>query len=381
MNKSMEFSELSSWEKRVYANVFKRLPVLVSRGKGMYVWDGGGVKYLDLFAGIAVNCLGHAHPRIVTKIAEQAGQLVHTSNWVYTTPQLELADKLLSLTGQEKVFFTNDGSGAVESALKLAMASTGKSGFVAAKGAFHGRTLGALSLTSGEKYRQPFKAFLGDVAFVDYGDASAVEAAISKDTAAVVVEPLQGEAGVVMAPDGYLKALRDITEDKDVLLIVDEVQTGFGRTGAMFACEHEKVKPDIMCVAKGMGAGFPVGAIMFNGVDFKTGEHGGTFLGSPLACAVASEVISVIEEDGLVNNAREMGEFLITEIGKLGLPVHGKGLMVGVDVADGEKTVLDLVGKGVLTIYSADTVRLLPPLIIEKKHIIEFISALSEVLN
>lgn len=377
----MEFSELSSWEKRVYANVFKRLPVLVSRGKGMYVWDGGGEKYLDMFAGIAVNCLGHAHPRIVAKIAEQAGVLAHTSNWVYTMPQLELADKLLSLTGQEKVFFTNDGSGAVEAALKLAMASTGKSGFVAAKGAFHGRTLGALSLTSGERYRKPFKAFLGDVAFVDYGDAAAVEAAIGKDTAAVVVEPLQGEAGIVMAPDGYLKALRDVTEDKDVLLIVDEVQTGFGRTGAMFACEHETVKPDILCVAKGMGAGFPIGAILYNGVDFKSGEHGGTFLGAPLACAVAIEVISVLEEDGLVNNAREMGEFLITEVGKLGLPVHGKGLMVGVDVASGEKTVLDLVGKGVLTIYSADTVRLLPPLIMEKKHIIEFISALSEVIK
>ena len=365
----------------MYANVFKRLPVLVSRGKGMYVWDGGGEKYLDMFAGIAVNCLGHAHPRIVAKIAEQAGVLAHTSNWVYTMPQLELADKLLSLTGQEKVFFTNDGSGAVEAALKLAMASTGKSGFVAAKGAFHGRTLGALSLTSGERYRKPFKAFLGDVAFVDYGDAAAVEAAIGKDTAAVVVEPLQGEAGIVMAPDGYLKALRDVTEDKDVLLIVDEVQTGFGRTGAMFACEHETVKPDILCVAKGMGAGFPIGAILYNGVDFKSGEHGGTFLGAPLACAVAIEVISVLEEDGLVNNAREMGEFLITEVGKLGLPVHGKGLMVGVDVASGEKTVLDLVGKGVLTIYSADTVRLLPPLIMEKKHIIEFISALSEVIK
>ncbi|MFH1788860.1 MAG: aspartate aminotransferase family protein [Candidatus Altiarchaeota archaeon] len=375
----MEFEELASWEKRVYANVFKRLPITATRGKGMYVWDTNGKKYLDMYAGIAVNCLGHAHPRIVKKIKEQAGTLGHVSNWVYTLPQLRLADKLLSLTGQEKVFLTNDGSEAVECALKLAMASKGKSRFIAMKGAFHGRTLGALSLTSGEKYRNPFKAFLGDVSFVDYGDADAVSSAIDKDTAAVFVEPIQGEAGVIVPPKGYLKALRDVTEDKDVLLAVDEVQTGFGRTGAMFACEHEKVKPDIMCVAKGMGAGFPIGAALYNGMDFNAGEHGGTFLGSPLACSVASEVLSVIEEDKLVENARKMGDMLVKEMEGLGLKVHGMGLMLGVDVADGGKTVLDLIGEGVLTIYSKDTVRVLPPLIIEKKHIIEFIKALSKV--
>jgi acetylornithine/N-succinyldiaminopimelate aminotransferase len=375
----MKTTDVAELERKVYAGVFKRLPVALARGRGVFVWDVEGKKYLDFFGGIAVNCLGHAHPRIVAAVAEQSKKLMHTSNWVYTLPQLELAEKLVSLTKQERVFLTNDGSEAVECAIKLALASTGKRDFVACKGSFHGRTLGALSLTSGGKYRNPFKAFLGKVTFVDYGDTSAVDDAIRKDTAAVVVEPIQGEAGVIVPPEGYLSALRDITEDKKVLLIVDEVQTGFGRTGRMFACEHEKVTPDVICLSKAMGGGFPIGATLYSGMDFGKGEHGGTFVGNPLACAVAKEVIDVIEKEKLAENAREMGSYLMKEIKALGLPAHGRGLMVGVDVTDGEKMVLELIRKGVLTIYSGNTVRALPPLIIEKKHINLFIEALSKV--
>jgi len=375
----MKTSEIVARELKVYAGVFKRLPVAVERGKGPFVWDTEGKKYLDFFGGIAVNCLGHAHPRILKAIAEQSKKLMHTSNWVYTLPQIELAEKLVKITGQERAFITNDGSEAVECAIKLALASTGKKDFVALKGGFHGRTLGALSLTSGGKYRNPFKAFLGKVTFVDFGDSEAVEDAIRKDTAAVVIEPIQGEAGVVLPPEGYLKRLRDITEDKRVLLIVDEVQTGFGRTGKMFGFQHENIKPDVICLSKGMGGGFPIGATLYSGRDFNRGEHGGTFVGNPLACAVAKEVIAVIEKDKLAENARLMGDYLMERVKKLGFSVHGRGLMVGIDVKDGEKTVLDLISRGVLTIYSGNTVRALPPLNIEKKHINLFIEALAKV--
>jgi acetylornithine/N-succinyldiaminopimelate aminotransferase len=375
----MALKDTVNLESKVYANVFRRLPLVLERGEGVYVWDTSGKRYLDFFAGIAVNCLGHAHPRIIKALEEQSRKLAHTSNWVYTLPQLELAEKLISLTGQERVFFTNDGSESVECALKLALATSGKKEFIAMKGAFHGRTLGALSLTWGEKYTNPFKKYLNKAKFVEYGDASAVSDALGEDTAAVVVEPIQGESGVIVPPKGYLSALRDITEDKGVLLILDEVQTGFGRTGSMFAFQQEKIKPDILCLSKAMGGGFPIGATLYNGVDFKKGEHGGTFIGNPLACAVALEVIKVIEEEKLSYNSQILGEYLKEEVGKLGLPAHGMGLMLGVDVPNGEKTVLDLIEKGVLTIYSGNTVRVLPPLIIEKKHINSFAQALSAV--
>ncbi|MFH1835751.1 MAG: aminotransferase class III-fold pyridoxal phosphate-dependent enzyme [Methanobacteriota archaeon] len=373
----MDFKGL---EKEVYANVFKRLPLLITSGSGSYVWDDDGRKYLDFYAGIAVNCLGHAHPRLTKVIEEQYKKLAHVSNWVYTKPQLELAEKLLDLTGLEKVFFTNDGSESVECALKLSLANSGKNEFIAMKHAFHGRTLGALSLTWGDKYVDPFSQYMKRATFVDYGDVDAVSEAIGKDTSGVFVEPVQGEAGVLVPPKGYLKALADVTEDKGVHLIVDEVQTGFGRTGKMFAFEHEKIRPDILCLSKAMGNGFPIGACVYEGMDFSGGQHGGTFLGSPLACAVASEVISVIEDENLVENSRIMGEYLEEEISGLGLKSHGIGLMRGVDVSDGEKTVLDLIAKGVLTIYSGNVVRVLPALNIGKKHINEFIEALSEVI-
>ena len=379
MIKSMDESEIIDLESRVYSNVFKRLPTVIERGRGMYVWDKSGEKYLDMYAGIAVNTLGHAHPRIIAALTKQAGTLMHASNWFYTLPQLSLAEKLIALSGQEKVFYTNDGSESVECALKLALAASGKKKVIAMEKSFHGRSLGALSLTSGEKYRKPFKAFLGDVEFTPYGDADAVVDVLDSDTAAVFVEPIQGEAGVIEAPEGYLKALRDITEDAGVLLVVDEVQTGFGRTGAMFACMHENVKPDILCLAKAMGGGFPIGATLFNGIDFKPGQHGGTYLGNPLACAVAETVIDVIEEENLVENSRKQGEKLKSEINKLGGKTHGKGLMIGVDVEDGEETVKQLIEKNVLTIYSGNTVRVLPPLIVQDEHINEFTKKLTEV--
>ena len=376
----MNFNEIKNLEEKYYANVFNRLPVAVTCGKGMYLWDVNDKKYLDLFAGIAVSSLGHAHPEIVKSITGQAGKLIHASNWLYTVPQLELAEILCKISGMNKAFFTNDGTEAIECALKLAHRMTGKTRFISTKGAFHGRTLGSLGVTHSEKCRKPFRKILRyrSVEFIDYNNSEALRDAIKKDgkmsIAAVIVEPVQGEAGVVIPKEGYLSEIREITEENDVLLIGDEVQTGFGRTGKMFAFEHEKVKPDIMCLAKGIAGGFPMGACLFRkGLDFEKGEHGGTFLGSPLACAVSKTVIETIINDNLSENAKKQGMYLLDGLRDKGFEARGKGLMLGVNVDDGKKKVLELIEKGVLAIHSGNTVRIIPPLIIEKEHCDEFL--------
>jgi len=262
---------------------------------------------------------------------------------------------------------------------------TKKTKFISTKGAFHGRTLGSLGLTHSEKCRKPFEKILNkNIEFIDYNDCDALRGAVKKnrnnnrnnnnEIAAVIVEPIQGEAGVVIPNNNYLSEVREITEDNDILLIIDEVQTGFGRTGKMFAYEHEKIKPDILCIAKGIGGGFPMGACLFRkGLDFEKGEHGGTFLGSPLACSVSKTVIETIIEDKLVENSRNQGKYILENLLDNGFDARGKGLMIGINADDGKKKVLELIEKGILTIHSENTVRVIPPLIIEKEHCDEFL--------
>lgn len=367
----MNLDEIQKREAEVYSQVFSRLPVAIERGEGMYVYDTEGKKYLDMSAGVAVNSLGHAHPKITQTITEQSKKLIHCSNWFYTTAQLELAKSLTKLTGTNKAFITNSGTEAVEAAIKLARKSTGKTEIIAMENAFHGRTLGALSLTWGEKYRKPFLPLVPDMKFAKYNDIESLKSSITGNTAAVILEAIQGEAGVILPNDNYLKEVRELTESKEILLILDEIQTGFGRTGKMFAYEHSGIQPDIVCMAKGMGGGFPIGAITFNCKDFESGEHGGTYLGSPLACEVANTVIETIISDKLVENSAAIGKHLIDSIPN----ARGKGLMIGIPVDDGRKKVIELIEKGVLTIYSGNTLRVLPPLIIEKKHAEEFLSS------
>ena len=345
----------------------------------MYLYDTSGKKYLDMFAGIAVNSLGHCHPKVIDTIKEQSQLLMHTSNWLYTLPQLELAKLLTEITGLKKVFLTNDGTEAVETAIKLVRKVTGKKEIIAMEGAFHGRTMGALSLTSGEKYRKPFGPLLPETRFVPFNDIDALRGAIGEKTAAVIVEPIQGESGIIIPDENYLSCVRELTLEKDVLFILDEIQTGFGRTGRLFAFEHSKIKPDILCLAKGIGSGFPIGATLFSCDDFEPGEHGGTFIGNPLACAVAKTVIETILKEKLVENSEKIGGYLLNNLRERNLKVRGKGLMIGIDVENGEKTVLDLIKRNVLTIYSKNTVRVLPPLIIEKKHADEFLKAVDSI--
>jgi acetylornithine/N-succinyldiaminopimelate aminotransferase len=375
----MDFENIKEREEKHYAHTFKRLPIAVARGEGMYLYDTSGKKYLDMFAGIAVDCLGHSHPAIVEAIKKQAATLMHTSNWVYTVPQIDLAERLTRITGMNKAFITNDGTEAVEAAFKLARKVTGKKEVIAMENAFHGRTMGSLSLTYGEKYRKPFEPLVPGTKTVPYGNADALLSAITPDTAAVILEPIQGEAGVIIPPEGYLKEVREITQEKDVLLILDEVQTGFARTGKMFAFDHEGIKPDILCMAKGLGGGFPIGAIAFSCEDFEPGQHGGTFVGNPLACTVANTVIDTLIKEKLAENSEKMGGYLMKNLQDRGYNVRGRGLMIGIDVQDGGETVLELIKKGVLIIHSKNTVRILPPLIIEKKHADEFLSAFDSV--
>jgi len=375
----MDLNEIQKLESMVYANTFNRLPVAIKKGRGMYLYDVNDKRYLDMFAGIAVNSLGHCHPEVVKTIREQSEILIHTSNWFYTIPQLELAQLLVKITGLKRAFITNDGTEAVETAIKLARKTTGKGEIIAMKNAFHGRTLGALSLTWGERYRKPFLPLVPEMKFVEYNDVDALERSITDKTAAVIVEPIQGESGVIIPDDNYLKEVRELTEEREVLLILDEIQTGFGRTGKMFAFQHSGIEPDILCLAKGLGGGFPIGATLFSCNDFEPGEHGGTFIGNPLACAVAKTVVRVIMEKKLVKNSERLGSYLLRELRERNLSVRGKGLMIGIDVSDGKRSVLDLIEKGVLTIYSGNTVRVLPPLIIEKKHADQFLSAVEDI--
>ncbi|MCX6694791.1 MAG: aspartate aminotransferase family protein [Candidatus Altiarchaeota archaeon] len=367
-------------EAKYHSQVFGRFPVALVKGKGPYVWDASGKKYLDFFAGIAVVSLGHCHPKVVSALKKQAETLWHVSNWYYTQPQAELAELLCKLTGMEKVFFTNDGTESTECAIKLARKASGKKEIIAFKNSFHGRTMGALSLTWAEKYRKPFEPLVPGMKFVDYNNLSALEQALTSETAAVIVGPIQGEAGVLVPDPGYLKGVRELTEKKGVLMIMDECQTGFGRTGDMFAFKGEGIMPDMICLAKALGNGFPIGATLFRGFDFERGQHGGTFLGGPLACAVAKATVETIVKEKLHLNARKQGAYLMKEVSGLGLKCRGKGLMVGLETTDGRKTIEKLIKEGVLTVPSGNTVRLLPPLNIGRKHVDEFINHLAKII-
>ena len=358
---------------------YTRQPILITRGSGARVWDAEGREHIDCIAGVAVNVCGHCHPKVVEAIRTQAETLIHTSNLYYTEPQIKLAEELADLTGLDRIFFCNSGTEAVEAAMKLARRSTGKTDFIAAENSFHGRTLGALSLTHTEKYRKPFEPLIPGVTFVKYDDAEAVSEAITPDTAAVVLEAVQGEGGIHIASPEYLREVREICDSKDVLLILDEVQTGFGRTGTWFAYEHYGIKPDIMTMAKALGSGFPIGAMASReDLLFGRGEHGATFAGSPLACAAAAATISVIRDEGLVERSRTLGAHLLKGLqsieslaGNKVQEVRGIGLMVGIDFETGCGDLVNMAReRGVLLNCTANTVlRFLPPLVITESDL------------
>ncbi len=374
--------------------VYGRPKTVLTRGEGCYVWDVDGNRYLDLLAGIAVNALGHGHPAVVAAVCRQAASLIHVSNFFATPPQIELAERLLAVAGAPQgsaVFFANSGTEAIEAAIKLSR-RTGRTGLVAAEAAFHGRTMGALALTHKHAYREPFAPLIASVTHVPLNDQAALRAAISADVAALFLEPLQGEAGVIAADPAYLQLARELTTATGTLLIIDEIQTGVGRTGTWFAFQQAGIVPDAITVAKGLGAGVPIGALVTFGPGVSglltAGQHGTTFGGNPLAAAAGLAVLDTIEQDGLLAHATSVGDHLADSVAALDHPlisgVRGTGLLRAIVLsAEVAAVVADraLSAGFIINAPTPDALRLAPPLVITKAQVDEFVAALPSLLD
>lgn len=370
-------------------DTYKRWPVEFVRGRGAELLTAGGERYLDLVAGIAVASVGHAHPRVANAIARQASDLIHVSNLYETVPQRMLAQRLAELTGGMRSFFCNSGAEAVEAALKLARkaAGPGRRAIVAASGGFHGRTFGALSATGQSAKAEPFTPLVPGFTHAPFDDVAAMEAAVTEETAAVVLEPVQGEAGVIVPAPGYLAAVRDICDRAGALLILDEVQTGIGRTGAWFAYEHCGVRPDILCLAKGLGGGLPIGACLAQpqvAEAFVPGDHGSTFGGGPVQCAAALAVLDIVEEEGLLARAATIGRLLREGLSAIfgARNLRGMGALIGVALPGplARPVAQGCFDRKVLVNDAApDVLRLSPPLVISEDEIHSALNALEEV--
>ncbi|MFD8996897.1 acetylornithine transaminase [Streptomyces abikoensis] len=361
------------------------------RGEGPYVWDADGKRYLDFVGGIAVNALGHAHPAVVRAVSDQIATLGHVSNLFTAEPTVQLAERLLELAGRPgRVYFANSGAEAVEAAFKIGR-RTGRPHMVAARGGFHGRTMGALALTGQPAKQEPFLPLPGDVTHVPYGDVEALRAAVTTDTAMVVLEPVQGESGVVVPPAGYLAAAREITSAAGALLVLDEIQTGIGRTGHWFEHQAQGVEPDVVTLAKGLGGGLPIGATLAFGpaAELLTpGQHGSTFGGNPVACAAALAVLETLESDGILGRVKRVGALLSDGIAALGHPlvdhVRGTGLLLGIVLGEplAPKVRQAAQEAGLLVnAVAPDVVRLAPPLIITEDDAETFLRTLPGVLD
>jgi acetylornithine aminotransferase len=376
-------------------NTFGTPRLLLTRGKGAHVWDADGREYVDLLGGIAVNALGHAHPALVAAVGEQLATLGHVSNLFTSQPQIDLAAKLLDLLGADgRVFLSNSGTEANEAAFKITR-RTGRTHLVAMEDAFHGRTLGALALTAKAAYREPFEPLPGEVTWVPFGDLDALAAAVTDETAAVVLEPLQGEAGVNQPAADYLRGVREITARHGALMWLDEIQTGMGRTGAWFAHRNPAlvdgpVVPDIVTLAKGLGGGLPIGATIATGDAarlLEPGHHGTTFGGNPVATAAALAVIATIEQEGLLERALAVGETLRRGLAANPrvVEVRGAGLLLGLTLADGidSAAVLDaaLAAGWIINAPTPQRIRLAPPLVLTDADAEAFVAAWPGILD
>jgi acetylornithine/N-succinyldiaminopimelate aminotransferase len=370
-------------------------PVALARGEGCVVWDVDGKSYLDLIGGIAVSALGHGHPAIVAAVSEQVARLAHISNLFLHEGQVVLAERLLGLLGAPdgRVFFANSGTEANEAAFKLVrrMQGAARPVYVAAEGGFHGRSTGSLGLTGKSSIRDPFAPFGVDVRFVPFGDQDALTAAIGPDCAAVFLEPCLGEGGIVPAPAGYLKAARAACDAAGALLVLDEIQSGIGRTGAWFACQEAGVVPDVLTLAKGLGGGLPIGACIGIGAaatGLQRGDHGSTFGGNPVACAAALAVLDVIERDGLLENVAQVGAVLSDGIGAVRHPllvgVRGSGLWLAMALTSPSASLVEAAAREAGFLVNAvqpDAVRIAPPLVLSADQARTFLAALPGILK
>lgn len=394
----MDKQAVMETDAQYYMKVFARYSVVLSHGEGPYVYDTNGKKYIDFLGGIAVNILGHAHPKLTEAIAKQAGRLIHCSNLYYTEEQATLAKMLAAVSGMDRVFFGNSGAEANEGAIKIARKyakkiNPDKVEIITAIDSFHGRTLATLTATGQPKYQKGYEPLPGGFRYVAYNNIEELKAIMSKErTCAVMLEPIQGEGGVHLPEPGYLQAVRELCDQTGALLIFDEIQTGMGRTGSMFAYQAFGVKPDILTVAKGLGGGVPIGAFMTTekvSNALTAGDHGTTFGGNPLVCAAAKAVLAVLAEEDLLANATAMGAYLTQQLialqakyPSLITEVRGKGLMIGAQLTQMGRGIVDrCLEQGVIINCTAGTVlRFVPPLNITTQHIDEVMAVLDSVL-
>ncbi len=378
-------------ETRYEVGVYPKRDVVIVRGEGATLWDDQGRYYIDCVGGQGSVNIGHAHPAVAAALAAQAAQLITSPGIFYNDRRAALLEALAGITpsGLDRFFLCNSGTEAVEGAFKFARLATGRTEIVAAMRGFHGRTMGAVAATWEKKYREPFQPVMPGVRHVPYDNLEALTRAITPETAAIILEPVQGEGGIRPASPGYLREAAALCHDRGALLIDDEIQTGFGRTGRMWACEHDGVVPDILCMAKSMAGGVPMGAIAVNehvAQAIPPGSHGSTFGGSPLACAAALATLGVIRDEGLVQRAADNGAYLLERLRALSSPaiheVRGMGLMVGIELKEKVQPYLQaLIDHGVLALPAGPTVlRLLPPLVITREQIDRVIETIQQVL-
>jgi acetylornithine/LysW-gamma-L-lysine aminotransferase len=375
-------------EQKHSAGTYPKREVVLVRGSGAHVWDEQGRQYIDCVGGHGVSLLGHCHPVVTAAICEQAQQMVTCPGIFYNDRRAQLLAKLADITGMDRAFLCNSGTEAVEGAFKFARLSAGRTGIVATMRGFHGRTMGALSATWNKHYREPFMPLVPGITHVPYDKIERMEQAITDETAAVIVEIVQGEGGVRPGSTAFFHGLRKLCDERGALLIVDEVQTGFGRTGKMFAFQGHGIQPDILCLAKGIAGGVPMGAIMLGDrvTGIGPGVHGSTFGGNPLACAAALATIHVLESEGLPAQAEEKGAYLLDKLGHLDSPaireIRGLGLMIGIELRTRARPYLEaLIEQGVLALPAGPTVlRLLPPLVIGYEDLDAVVAAIAKVL-
>ena len=396
----MELKKLIDDSNNYLMHTYNRFPVAIRKGRGMKVWDTDGKEYLDFLGGVAVNCLGHCHPKVVVAIQKQAQRLIHISNYFHIESQTKLAKVLVDNSFANKVFFCNSGAEANEAAIKLArryfreLVGQHKFEIITALNSFHGRTLGTLSATGQEKFKIGFDPLVPGFKHVEFNDVDAIEKAITKNTCAVMLEPVQGESGVKIPDEDYLREVRKLCDKHGILLILDEVQTGMGRTGKLFAYENYGMTPDIMTLAKGLAGGFPIGAMLAAdkvAAAFEPGTHGSTFGGNPLACNAALATIDVlIEDDFILDQCRRMGTYfkkrleeLQKEFPSVIAEVRGMGLLVGIELTrDGAPLVKECMERGLLINCTAGNIlRFMPPLIITEKEIDHLIDILEQIFD
>lgn len=375
-------------------NLYQRFPVTVERGQGARVWDTDGNEYIDCMGGYGVALVGHQNKRVSDALKEQIGKIITVHSSLYNKTREEFLSTLIGLApkGLTQVHLNNSGAEAVEAAIKFARKYTGKKGMVAMKGSYHGKSFGALSLTFSPKYRKAFAPLVEKVSFASFGDIESLRSTIDEDTAFVILEPIQGESGINVAPDGFLQQVRNLCNEKQILLIFDEIQSGLGRTGRLWACEHWNTYPDILCLAKGIAGGIPMGATLVRPqilAAISKGEHSSTFGGNPLSCAAGTAALMALTKDGLVENSQKMGDIFrrgleeLKEKHPIIREIRGKGLMIGIELKFEVRDILmSLIKEGILMLYSGRNIlRILPPLVITQEEIAKVLERLDSVLT